>query len=109
MLRTVIALLLLSVPAVALSAEKEFDKVKLCEAAGDMAEVIMDARLSGVPMQKLMKRVNEDPANGEMVSLMVVKAYESPMYQTEEHKTRAKVEFKNKWYLDCYKAVSKAK
>ena len=78
----------------------------------------MTNRQSGVQMATVMdiaKAEAEAGNNSQMLQsrvlqtmqLIIVDAYESPRFSTENYKARAISEFKNRWYLRCFKAQNK--
>ena len=70
----------------------------LCKVMADTAELMMQARQQGVPMQPIMDAT-------EMTShkRMVVEAYETPRYITKEVQLRQVQNFRDKWYMWCFK------
>ena len=77
---------------------------EFCGNLADAAGSIMDARQKGVPMHKLMPIINENEAR-DIMKLIVVEAYESPIYSSDKYKDRAISEMSNRVYLTCLKGV----
>ena len=87
-----------------------------CEFAYDDARMIMKARQAGLPIKELMavtkKMVNEGVKNKELTkdeariisnvdNMLTMKAYEIPLYLTDEYKQREINEFSNSAYVSC--------
>lgn len=78
-----------------------------CKSIADLAGTIMKARQNGRDMSELMELVGkyfEDAEERKPYDRMVVLAYDSPRYSTEEYKNKAVSDFKNSVYLGCFKA-----
>jgi hypothetical protein len=89
-----------------------------CKMTSRFAGQVMSGRQSGVQMATVMDIAKEEAEAGnnsqmlqsqelQAVQLIIVDAYESPRFSTENYKARAISEFKNKWYLRCFKAQNK--
>jgi hypothetical protein len=76
-----------------------------CEDFENLAKKIMTGRLAGVAMSDMMRVSKKD----KLMDMLIMEAYESPMYTTESYKTRAISEFSNKTYMRCTKARSNEK
>jgi hypothetical protein len=74
-----------------------------CEVIGQLAYTSMDARQAGVSLTKLLSL----PSSTALGKSILIEAYESPRFHTEEMQERAKVDFRNKWELACVKSRSK--
>ena len=70
----------------------------LCKVMADTAELMMQARQRGVPMQVIM-----DAAEMKSHKRMVVEAYETPRYITKEVQLRQVQNFRDRWYMWCFK------
>lgn len=92
----VAALILTAAPALASEPWQEN-----CEAVGDLAHIIMKNRQQGEPLPKMMEIAAGEPVSEKMVA----EAYDQPKYNGEEYKTEAADEFRDRWYLDCYKVL----
>jgi len=81
----------------------------VCKHVEEMAENIMKNRQAGASMSDMMEIANstESEATRTVARHLVVKAYEMPRFSTEEHKRNIIIRFKNKAYLECYKALNK--
>jgi hypothetical protein len=81
-----------------------------CKLHSYLAGEIMTSRQSGQQMATLIDIAKAEADNSravQLAQLIVVDAYESPRFSTENYKARAISEFKNKWYLRCFKAQNK--
>lgn len=76
-----------------------------CVEIARLAEVIMEARQTGVSPIDLMGAVKKAPT-GEM---MLKDAYDDPFYATEEYKQQAIRMFRDEWYIICLKAIDQEK
>lgn len=86
---------------------KEPGQVELCEAMSEMAGKIMTARQRGVPMSTLATLPQSD--SEEVRNLrkeLLIAAFESPRYSSEDYQEKAVVDFKNGVFLECFKHVS---
>jgi hypothetical protein len=72
-----------------------------CGKMSAIAEHIMKSRQEGVAMQKLM---NQYSVSGT-TEAVIADAYSSPRMGTEESQNREIEEFRDKYYLDCYKKL----
>lgn len=98
---TLIAALLLSVPALAADFEA---KDKSCKLNALMADVIMQGRQAGVEMSEVVAVFTKQGLSKEYYP-MVLAAYEHPRYTSEEIKRSTITEFKNSIYLQCMKLL----
>lgn len=83
------------------------DKRKICGAWAELAKGIMAARQGGVPMRELMDRMSQ-PTEDPVITKMIIRAYDSPAFQTEGVQQRAITEFENWAYLTCMRGVDGA-
>ncbi len=99
------AIFLLTLTAV--SADAPVDGTP-CEIFSWTAGKVMAARQAGMLMNEQMKFLETHLPPGtqgrESVRLMILQAYESPLFQTQAIKERTIREFQNKWYLQCERA-----
>jgi hypothetical protein len=65
--------------------------------------MLMEARQRGAAMSKAMETVE---AGDELHRKMIIAAWDSPRYSTQEHQRRAIEDFENDVYLQCVKAGS---
>jgi len=63
----------------------------------------MEHRQLGTSMSKIMKLSGSD----EIGRKIVVDAYENPRWSTESSIKKSIENFKNKWFLSCFKGLSK--
>ena len=80
------------------------DSERFCEMMAKTAGAIMQKRQANVEMSRVMAVLPEGDDIRDTVEAMVIDAYNSPAYSTEEYKRKAVREFKNEVYLKCYKA-----
>lgn len=81
------------------------EKIEKCKSVAGVAELIMQGRQAGIEMEALITIVQtgEDANANKVIKLMIIEAYDSPRYSTPEYIRRAMIDFKNKWFLFCYK------
>jgi hypothetical protein len=75
----------------------------ICQTVGKLAYTMMDARQAGLSLTELLAMPSRTPLG----RTILLDAYESPRFHTEEMQERAKVDFRNKWELACVKSRSK--
>lgn len=76
-----------------------------CESASKLASSIMLARQYDMPMSHAMgMAASYSQPLRQQTEAMIVSAYESPHFQTEEHIQREALDFANQAYLACTKA-----
>ena len=92
LIATLALLMALSVPAQAEPAS--------CQQIAELAKSIMTARQKGVSMSKVM----EIAGDNKLFKEMMVDAYETGRYIVESNQRRETADFRDKWYLACYKA-----
>jgi len=73
-----------------------------CNNVAEFAEVIMEARQVGVSMPKAIELAN----GSKLLEKIIVDAYEVPHYSTQEYRSRKISDFRDSWYLACFKAMS---
>jgi len=98
-------LLIAALILIPISAHCAEDWQENCEVVGDLAYAIMHARQQGAPLPAIM----EVAADDELSRKMVADAYDLPKYTLDESKAEAADEFRDKWYLDCYKVLTENK
>lgn len=90
-----IATLLLVNPAASYAVTTQ----EMCESQEQMANTIMQARQTGVPLQRML-----DLANGDAVIKAIVRmAFTKPKFTSEKYKGNAADQFANEIYLLCMK------
>lgn len=79
----------------------------LCETLASAAGTTMEARQIGIPATKLLALVEPYEDEGVRVLLrgMIIKAYESPRFNTEKYRKEAVAEFQNETLVNCLKFV----
>lgn len=99
---------LLLLIAAAPTAAQTADIDTVCNLIGKIAAPTMELRQSGKPIGEMMTLAAASAeAIRPMARMMVVQAYESPAYGTDESKNRAVREFSNSSQLACYKTLMK--
>ncbi|WP_292758311.1 hypothetical protein [Methylophaga sp. UBA2689] len=84
------------------------EKDALCNNINVFAGSAMAARQNGVTLAQAISTIKnqEDEDVKELLRTITMDAYESPAYQSDEHKNREIVEFQNEWYMICLKEIS---
>ena len=96
-MKTLIAALALMM---ALSAPAQAEQ-SVCEKIAGLAESIMDARQSGVSVVDAMGT----SGGSAMIERMIIEAYEAHRYKAEIWQTGEIADFRDKWFLYCYKSM----
>jgi hypothetical protein len=97
-----VVLLAITAQPLALSAaEEKATWREKCDTFSDVAEYIMTNRQQGVSMRNTMKAVEVI----DWAEEVVIFAYESPRYSTEDMQQRAIRDFTDEWYLRCVKIL----
>ena len=100
------ALLSCSTPV---SASKDNPYIKqYCSEVSDVAALIMLQRQSGVPIKETIKPKSERTTKegkhvAKLVEAIALDAYSIPMYNTEQYKKQAIIQFANDTYVVCMK------
>lgn len=92
-----------AMPVSAIAAE---DWTAKCKSVSELAQTIMKSRQAGVSMSSLID-MEIDPGIRALVTNMVMEAYDSPRYNTEDIKQQTISDFRDEWYLKCAKASTK--
>ncbi|MDY6469397.1 hypothetical protein SKM57_12510 [Acinetobacter faecalis] len=76
-----------------------------CEDIELIAGVIMENRQYGTPMSKAMLILNktDDEQFKQVLEKIIISAYEMPKFSTEANKQEAITDFKEAYFLGCYK------
>ena len=96
-MKTLIATLAL---LMALSTPAQADE-SYCDQISGLAEAMMSSRQAGVSMAKAMKVTGDN----DLFKAMMVDAYETARYSVESNQQRKIEDFRDKWYLACYKSL----
>lgn len=72
-----------------------------CEDRADLAREVMASRQAGVPIADVIRLAKESNAYTKATRDLILRAYEAPRYQTEEHQQREITEFENAAYVAC--------
>jgi hypothetical protein len=86
----------------------------LCVTLGDTAEIIMSARQTEVPISKLMANIEIASAKVGMTDdfknatrNLIISAYESAAFSTQEYRDKAIREFRSTQETACYRTMSR--
>ena len=77
---------------------------ELCDVMANAGEVIMKGHQTGYPMKKMIAAYSGAGAGagaGDNIDELIMVAYNSPRYSTEESQQRAIGEYRDKVYLEC--------
>lgn len=92
-------LLALSIPSYA-----DVDADSFCESIMEAAEVTMRSRQTGVSAVEAIELANNATGSiRDMLREMIVKAYSSPRYSTDEYRESAADDFATDYYIECIK------
>lgn len=72
-----------------------------CPVLGELSGVIMENRQAGTPISKMM---SVSPDN-DLVTAIILQAYQQPRYSTEKYRQRAIDDFANTVMTACYMAM----
>lgn len=81
-----------------------------CTAIGELARNMMAKRQSGTDMSEMMSVVDKLDDKDPLKSIgkaMVIQAYETPLFNSEDYKQRTISEFANEIQVKCYQSGSK--
>ena len=73
-----------------------------CEGMARIASIVMEKRQNGAAISDIIKIVQ----GNSLAERMVVEAYEVRRFKAETWKDSEVAEFRDRWYLDCYKATA---
>jgi len=90
--------ILMALSTTALAAEGE--EQASCEQIADVAKSVMSGRQGGVSMGALVGIAK----GNALIEKMVVEAFESGRYSTKQVQDRQISEFRDKWFLWCFKS-----
>lgn len=78
----------------------------ICESFGKLAETIMKARQSDMPLNKMMSAIPKMNESIQPIArTMILEAYDGPKYSSSEYQQRAMASFRNDAELACYKGM----
>lgn len=84
-----------------------------CSGVSDIAALVMIQRQVGVPIKEVMKSDSEydteDKEVAKLVEAIALDAYSVPLYNTEQYKRQAVVQFSNEVFVSCMKTASTTK
>lgn len=103
-------LLLLSLVLFSSSVFADEHKIKetddACTVFAKTAAVIMQARQAGAPMSNLLDIADAAPeTDRKLLRLIVMAAYDSPGFRSDEYQYRAVMDFRSKVHLICLKEM----
>jgi len=86
-------------------ADAELD-TETCQKLSEFAQNIMEARQTGVPLNKMISLVekNEEPFRS-MYRTLVIEAYKKPRYHTKSMQTGETTDYSNQVLLACLEAI----
>lgn len=94
-------------PQPAIAKEPQVSKEDFCTSTYELAEQIMIARQSGVPLTRLLSLVNNSqdgtPDLKNRWKEIIIESYEYPLFSGENYKRNIQKEFANKQMLRCLK------
>lgn len=106
-MRLLLATITLAVFAAQIPAAQADDNSELfCSKLGELAGRSMAARLSGTPIDDLLK-VKFDPAIHEMFQTVITDAYTRPLVQGDDAFVKNMTDFRNDTEEKCQKALKK--
>lgn len=97
MLKTIITTITL---AIATPLAAETDVPATCKDLGQLAESIMEARQSGVTLSRSM----EVAEGSDFTQALVLAAYQTPRFNTDEYQRESITDFRNAVELACFEA-----
>lgn len=78
---------------------------EMCDSLATAAGTTMDARQAGVPATKLFELADSfDEEVRGLLRDIILKAYDTPRFKTEEYRQEAITEFQNQTLVGCLKA-----
>lgn len=72
-----------------------------CEGRAELAKQVMSSRQAGVPITDVINLAKESNAYTKATQELILRAYERPRFQTDEHQQREITEFQNEAYVAC--------
>ncbi|MGX5708104.1 hypothetical protein [Brucella lupini] len=76
-----------------------------CKEWGNFAEHVMTLRQADKPLNEIMDRVTKT-GNNSILKSIVIEAYDSPAFRTEENQEKSIAQFRNKVELSCFKTAN---
>lgn len=80
-------------------------KHETCTHISDLAEKVMEARLNDVKITHMMEVASDSGPIEQIMSDMVIIAYEPYGYKTDDYKSSAIRDFGAQYYIDCIKKI----
>ena len=102
---SLICFVLLSVSSPTSAQDSNID---FCVALSELAGSIMDGRQSNVLMSEMVKAMGnqKDHPLYPLTLELIIKAYDSEGYSSDEYREKAKIDFSNEIFSACIKATS---
>lgn len=89
------------------AASPDSGKDDFCKSVMEAAEVTMRGRLTGVSAIDAIELANKATGDiNDMLRGMIIDAYSSYNYSTDEYKSSAINEFATKYYIDCIRQIT---
>ena len=101
-MKKILAAILLMMAASTSQAETDHET---CTHISDLAEKVMEARLNDVKITHMMEVASESGPIEQIMSDMVIIAYESYGYKTDDYKLSAIRDFGAEYYIDCINKI----
>jgi len=99
-MKTLTALTLAILMALSTTASAEGEEQASCDQIANVAKSVMSGRQGGVSMGTLVGIAK----GNALIEKMVVEAFESGRYSTKQVQDRQISEFRDKWFLWCFKS-----
>ena len=97
----IVATLLIATPSFADNTKEQV--LGFCSTLSGLAELMMQARQAGASMEDNLKVAQALP----LAEAILIEAYNSPRFHTEEAQNRAVQDFKNSIFVQCYTTFNK--
>lgn len=93
-------ILLAALVAPVMASQSELPVQERCELTAEFAKDVMTLRQGGYPLPDLLSKVSD--GNGKRI---VIAAYSKAIYSGDEWQQKVINEFRDNWFLMCYKAA----
>jgi hypothetical protein len=92
------------------AAEENTEILDFCKSISSTAETIMIKRQEQIPMEKMVSILSgSDKQTQKIVEKIIIEAYDHPRFEGKDFITKVVADFKDRWFLDCFKNMSKQK
>lgn len=93
---------------IALMATTAFAEETMCDSLARMAKGAITARQNNVPISEVMDALpKEESRLKDFIKMVIISAYEVPLFTSEKNKLMVINEFSNTVYVGCMKGASK--